>query len=292
MRIWLSAAIGFAVFSIQVGADSATIHKGPQQQRGGYYTPVQPQTYHRRCGTVATDVCEVPVTIPPNATGEQLYQMAKKADASGRKGEGLSYLKASAERGYAMAQGVLGMALLTGKGAMKDTASGVALLEKAAEQGNRGAQVELGMAFEDGELVRGDQAKAVHYLKAAAAQHHSEAEYRLGLDYEIGRGVGHDRALAIEWLRKAASDGAPRAGATANALAKARVAWFHSMDELDAYLAPPVPHMKLGACGPVPTFRGVVNQKYGISDQYPYCSTHPGCPWLMIGGATTFYCPN
>ena len=97
-----------------------------QQSRSGYYAPVQPQTYKRACGTVATDVCEVPVTIPPNATGEQLYQMAKRADAAGRRGEGLSYLKASAERGYAMAEGVLGNALLTGRGASRSAPASLA----------------------------------------------------------------------------------------------------------------------------------------------------------------------
>src|ERR1017187_5760528 len=58
----------------------------------GNRIPVAPQPYQRACGTVATDVCKVPLTIPPGATGEQVYQMAARAEQQGRKGEALSYL--------------------------------------------------------------------------------------------------------------------------------------------------------------------------------------------------------
>src|SRR6202041_3796461 len=48
-----------------------------QQQGGRYIIPVQPQQpYQRACGTTATDICEVPVTIPPGATAEQVYKLA------------------------------------------------------------------------------------------------------------------------------------------------------------------------------------------------------------------------
>ncbi len=265
-------------------------------QNGGYYRPVQPIPYQRKCGTISTDVCEVPVNVPPGASGEQLYQMYKQAQAANRKGEALGYLHQSAEMGYALGEGAYGYALLTGEGAMFDPQNGVAWLEKSAAQGNRGAQVGLAITYEDGQNgIPRDQAKAVDYLKEAAAQHQSEAEYRLGVDYEVGRGVTRDRALAIQWLRRAAADGAPNASATATVLAKSATPRFSSVDELNSYVFPaPAPvHLADGACGAIPVLNTTTREVNGfvINQKGVWCAFHArGCPYYDSIGYVKRYC--
>jgi TPR repeat protein len=261
----------------------ATSH--PQsQQSGGYYKPVTPVPYQRKCGTVSTDICAVPVTIPPGATGAQVYQMMKDAANSGRTGEALSYLEKSAELGYPPAEGALGVDYLRGIGEQANTEKGVYWLNLAAQHGERGAQELLGECFENGsDNVRRDEARAIAFYKQAAAQHQSLAEYRLGMDYEIGRGVAHNRATAIEYLRRASADGQQQAGVTANFLARAGSAQYHSVGEIDAAMNPPAPTGN--RAGATNCFPQQLNETWR-----PYCARNPGCTYNSYGRPYT--CPK
>ena len=249
------------------------------------YRPVTPVPYQRKCGTMATDVCATNVTIPPGATGEQLYQMATQAEQQGRKGDALGYLEASAAKGYARAQAAVGIDYADGKGMPRDPQKAVYYLGLAAGQGSRGAQAKLGEMYDKGDGVAVDHARAFEYYRAAAEQHDTNAEFGMGVDDEFGIGVAHDRARAIEYLRRSSADGHDTYGTElADVLAKAPASRvFHSFDEISAYLHPPV-QRKAGACGPVPVLRGVMNS-FGFSDVTIYCPAHPGCPWQMQGGS-------
>jgi hypothetical protein len=244
---------------------------------------------------VATDVCKVPVTIPPGATGEQVYQMAARAEQAGRKGEALSYLEKSAEMGYVRAQAAVSIDYANGKGGPRDPQKAVYWLGLAAQQGSRGAQDKLGAIYENGEGVPRDQAKALEYYQLAAAQHDTDAEFALGIDYEFGRGVEHNRAKAIQYLRQSSVDGKDADGAElAKVLAAAPASTqFHSFEEITAYLHPRQA-VRAGACGGIPTFTGTSN-RWGVNFMVLYCTSHPGCPWqnnFDPSGPSTFHCAN
>jgi hypothetical protein len=266
------------------------------QQTGGYYKPVTPIPYHRACGTVSTDICEVPVTVPPGATGEQVYQMMKQAANSGRNGEALSYLEKSAELGYPPAEGALGVDYLRGIGKQADPEKGIYWLNLSAQQGDRSAQVFLGAALEDGsDNVRRDETRAIALFKQAAAQHQSLAEYRLGIDYEIGRGLPHNRALALEYLRRAAADGQSQAEITASFLARAGSSQYHSVGELDAAMDPPATAQQFRNSNaystvglPCPTW---VQTRYTWAS---WCRTNPGCPinYNEARDGKQYFCPK
>jgi len=257
------------------------------QQNGGYYKPVTPVPYQRKCGTVSTDICAVPVTIPPGATGAQVYQMMKEAANSGRNGEALSYLEKAAELGYPPAEGALGVDYLRGIGEQANTEKGVSWLSLSAQHGDRGAQEMLGECFENGsDNVQRDEARAIALFTQAASQHQSLAEYRLGIDYEIGRGVAHNRATAIEYLRRASADGQQQAGVTANFLARAGSAQYHSIGEIDTAMNPaPKQQPVANSCPPI---------SFGLRRDAAkrYCDCHPGCPVNMYGGGSNLVCDS
>jgi hypothetical protein len=276
---------------------SALLISAQQQapvQRQGYYQPVQPQPYQRKCGTIATDVCPTDVVIPEGATGEQLYQMAAQAEQQHRKGDALAYLLKSAEKGYARAQSAVGIDYADGKGLPHDSQKAVYYLGLAAAQGNRGAQAKLGEIYDHGDGVAVDKGKALQYYKAAAEQHDTNAEFALGVHYEFGDGVAHNRALAIQYLRRSSADGHDTYGSDlADVLAKAPASrQFHSFEEISAYLHPPRTVKGGVGCEGVPTFTGVMN-RWGFNPQAMYCSAHPGCPWQNTdpSGPTVMRCP-
>jgi hypothetical protein len=261
----------------------AAQQQNPPSGSTGYYTPVAPrQQQGPPCGHYGTPVCKVDVDIPRGATGEQLYQMAKEAMANHQNGASLTYLEKSAELGYPVAQGALGMAYINANGEPRDPVKGVYWLEKSADQGNRGAQIELGMVYEDGQGVPANPIKAVTYLKLAAAQHQSLAEFRLGLDYEIARGLPHNRAAALEYLRAAAADGQAQAGRTATFLAQTKAPPFRSIDDIDAAMNPTIkakPNTSGVGCPDFAdsSWQGTAGNVVSISRGY--CTVHPNCPF-------------
>ncbi len=285
--------VSFAVSPERSLFDGDTSGGRGQQNGGGYYRPVTPVPYHRACGTVSTDICAVPVNVPPGATGEQVFEMMKEAANSGRQGEALSYLEKSAELGYPLAEGTLGLDYLRGIGEQSDTEKGLYWLNRSAEHGQRNAQVVLGEVYEDGsDNVPRNEARAIVLFKQAAAQGQSKAEYRLGIDYEISRGVAHNRALAIEYLRKAAAGGQQEAGVTANFLARAGSGQYHSEGELDAAMQPPAPAQRVARSNGYSS----VGTPCGTNVQTRYtwawwCKTNPGCPIHMLNDEKVYYCP-
>lgn len=251
---------------------------GAPRQQGRYIIPVPRQEYHRPCGTMATDICKVPVTIPPGDTADQVLQMAQQALASGRKPEALSYLEKAAEMGSLKAQWSVGVDYLNGNGEMHDDQQAIHWLSLAADSGYAPAEYKLGAIYEQGiqNSVARDPVRAVQLYKAAADQRNGDAELALGLDYELGSGVAHDRPLAIAYLRRAATHGQANATAIANFLGRTREPHFDNIDQIFIAMAPPAPKVRPSAC---PNFSvwGTGTRQMAII--YTFCNCHPGCTY-------------
>jgi len=90
-------------------------------------------------------------------------------------------------------------------------------LRKSAEQGYAHAQWQLGMTYDfddddcDGEsswtIAHKDLTEAAHWYRRAAEQGHAAAQFYLGIKYERGSGVTKDLEEALRWYRKSADGG-------------------------------------------------------------------------------------
>ena len=134
-----------------------------------------------------------PSKIPSRVT-------AKKIDATD-----ISYWKARAEKGDAVAQCIVGEAYALGNfGLTKDLSEAVKWFRKAAEQGDPECEYNLGACYVNGQGVAKDEAEAVKWYSKAAEQNHAGAQYNLGVRYHNGEGVAKDDEEALKWTRKAA----------------------------------------------------------------------------------------
>ncbi len=291
---------GAVVIGLMVGAGMARAQGYSSQQNSqplppsgstGYYAPVHPQAYQRRCGTVATDICKVPVTVPAGATAEQIFAMGERAEANRQKGEAISYYEKAAELGYPLAETIVGRAYLSGRGETRDVSTALLWLERAANSGESGAQASLGAMYERGNGVEENQTRAAKYYRLAAEQGEKTAAFNLGLDYEFGRGVDHNRALAMQWLRRSSADGGDPVGSQmASALAKAGPARrFTSIDEIAAFAHPVPPPAKAGSC-PANAQINTTGTR-AAATQYLFCQQHPGCT-LSTPGFPNYVCPR
>jgi len=90
-------------------------------------------------------------------------------------------------------------------------------LRKSAEQGYAHAQWQLGMTYDfddddcDGEsswaIANKDLTEAANWYRRAAEQGHAAAQFYLGRKYECGSGVTKDLEEALRWYRKSADGG-------------------------------------------------------------------------------------
>jgi Sel1 repeat len=244
----------------------------PLQQQGGYYQP--PQQQRGGYGSVH-------VTIPPGATGEQVFQMAGNANANGQRAEALAYLEKSAEMGYPKGEWSIGIDYLKGIGERQNLQQALHWLSLSADAGFRAGQYQMGDMYERGDGVPRDQARAIQLYKLAAAQHSADAEFALGLDYEFGTGVAHNRELATQYFRESSRDGTNTIGTDmANALVKAPATMrFSSLDDIGAFLHPPH-KLKPGEC---PYFQTVTSGPYAQAQISLFCNANPGCPETSAG---------
>ncbi len=263
-------------FTFVAAAQNGAYYPPLGQQQGGRY-PVQPQPYQGS------------VTVPPGATGEQVYQMAMNANSNGQKGQAIAYLQKSAEMGYPKGEWAIGIDYLKGVGVRHDLQQAVHWLSLSADAGFRAGQYQMGDMYERGEGVPQDGARAIQMYQLAAAQHSADAEFALGLDYEFGKNVGHNRQLAIQYLRESSRDGTNTIGNDlANALAKAPATMrFASLEDIGAYLHPPhkLTAQDRARCGTEYNFHAGYGGTLQISD---YCQRHFGCPYTI--GATEYTC--
>ncbi len=113
------------------------------------------------------------------------------------------------------AQWLVGLALATGRGVLRNVAEGMRLLQQAADHGHAAAQYDLA------ELLlkqpgAGQHARAVKYLSSSAQHDYLPAMYRLGMLYRAGEAGADGRvasrraphlATALDWLSRASERG-------------------------------------------------------------------------------------
>jgi TPR repeat protein len=112
-------------------------------------------------------------------------------------------------RSDAEAAGVLGRALLEGRGAARDLQAGARELRRCAEMGSARCQHELAELLFEGRGVEPDPEAALRWSEAAAAQGSFVAIRRLARTHDEGlHGVPRDEASALRWmlLRAAVGD--------------------------------------------------------------------------------------
>jgi uncharacterized protein len=112
-----------------------------------------------------------------------------------------------ADRGFAVAELVVGVMHGGGHGVPQNDAEAANWLERAADQGCPEAQTILGVMYAKGHGVTQDDAKAAKWFLKAADQGHAAAQLNLGLFYAQGRGVSQSDTEAAKWFHKAADQG-------------------------------------------------------------------------------------
>ncbi|MDR3422861.1 MAG: hypothetical protein P4L80_16725 [Xanthobacteraceae bacterium] len=122
-------------------------------------------------------------------------------------GEAMKWLSLAAAQGRPDAQSLLGFLYETGRGTTRDYAAAVKLYRLAAAQGDPDGQVNLGRMFASGNGVQRDYVEAAKWFRAAAESGNIQAHTLLGGLYAGGFGVKRDYAEALEWYRAAAEAG-------------------------------------------------------------------------------------
>lgn len=130
-----------------------------------------------------------------------------KTAERGEDQDGLSTLRALAEKGDAVAQAKLGLAYRFGDGVPQDNIEAAKWCGLAAERGSAAAQCLLGECYQGGEGVPQDYTKAAKWFQLSAEQGVAVAQRHLGQAYYFGRGVPVDYAMAAKWFRRAAEQG-------------------------------------------------------------------------------------
>lgn len=113
-------------------------------------------------------------------------------------------VSALAEKGDAKAQYHVGLCLLHGINADKNTAKAADWFRKAAEQGHVSAQYQLGLCFEQGIGVAKNVKTALEWFHRAAGHDHASSQCQLGL--VCVRQLA-DTRQATEWFLKSARQG-------------------------------------------------------------------------------------
>ncbi len=140
-----------------------------------------------------------------------LFEMLGLGGAPFDPNTAMSYLRSSAENGYAAAQFELGFSYAMYDPSPECYANAAVWYEKAAAQGYGMAQNNLGNLYYHGNGVPTDYQKACQLFQAAAAQGIPEAKFNLGTMYEDGYGTARDRRKAFELYYEAAMAGYPPA---------------------------------------------------------------------------------
>ena len=132
--------------------------------------------------TIYAKIITLVATLVALASGAPLQAQRPEIDA----------LRARAEQGDAVAQGLLGVMYATGRGVPQDDAEAVRWYRLAAEQGQALAQYNLGVMYANGRGIPQDDVEAVRWWRLAAEQGHAGALGRLRL---IDRARDYIRSL-------------------------------------------------------------------------------------------------
>jgi TPR repeat protein len=125
-------------------------------------------------------------------------------------GQAAVWLKASADKGFPIAQHVLATLYHEGHGVSLDYDKAIYWYTKAAENGESGAYYNLGEVYARREDKTQDRRKAWAMFHKAAALGSAQERYRVGWRYAVDIGIPPDFVEAYAWLR--VSEAQARAG--------------------------------------------------------------------------------
>ena len=139
------------------------------------------------------------------------FELARYYEHERNDAQAVTYLRQSADQGYADAQILLGSFYGRGHGVPRNVATAVAWYRKAADQGNATAEYAMGNFYATGRGVTNDLTQAISWWQKAAAQNQADAEAALGELYLLPTdqcGTNYlNYAAAGRWLRQAAAHG-------------------------------------------------------------------------------------
>jgi uncharacterized protein len=118
--------------------------------------------------------------------------------------EGVSWLRKSADLGFARAQYALALLYERGEHVDRSLPQATNWFQRAAEQGHLDAQVSMGTQYFLGR-------EAARWYERAAEQGDEGSAYIVASLYEKGEGVAQDRVRAFYWYSRAAAGGDPAA---------------------------------------------------------------------------------
>lgn len=118
---------------------------------------------------------------------ECMFETGSHLISESREGDGLEWIRKSAEAGNATASLFMALRLLDGPA--PDIQSAYTYLLDAAEEGSWQAQYRLALVYLDGRLGRSDPATAVAWLTKAMAKGDSEVRFKLATLHEQGIGT-------------------------------------------------------------------------------------------------------
>ena len=117
-------------------------------------------------------------------------------------------ITASAIRGDAANQALLGLMYELGEGVPKEYSKAREWFQKSADQGNSYAQYYLGLMYANGIGVATDREKAIEWLQQSAKQRNPFAQFMLGTMY-TGGGISTDYTQGFRLLHEASGHGGP-----------------------------------------------------------------------------------
>ena len=140
-----------------------------------------------------------PLTTGPIRDADAAYGRGDYATA-------LRLIRPLADQGNALAQFLLGLMYVEGRGVPQNDAEAVKWFRLAADQGSASARNNLGVAYWNGLGVPRDYAEAVKWFRLAADQGNADAQYNLGSMHSNGP-LPENYAEAVKWFRLAAGQG-------------------------------------------------------------------------------------
>ncbi|MBP9693650.1 MAG: sel1 repeat family protein [Alphaproteobacteria bacterium] len=135
-----------------------------------------------------------------------LYQSSADGIANDNK-RAFILFKLAADKGYAVAQSILGTMYYSGDGVKQNLVEAARYFNLAVAQDDANAQYNLGAMYHAGEGVEQNLSEAFRLVKLAAAQGDVQAQYMIGTMYQTGRGVKRDFRKAARYYKKAADRG-------------------------------------------------------------------------------------
>ena len=145
------------------------------------------------------------IVIPFNAIAG-MDEAKVAADAGDYKTAYVEF-KPLAEKGDPLAQFMLGLMHMHGKGTQQNSRLAIAWFEKSAAQGFVDALYDLGVMYTQGNGVPKDHPRGVEYLKKAGERGSAEAQLNLGIIFDTGENLPQDLKQAALWYQKSAEKG-------------------------------------------------------------------------------------